>query len=153
MLIDLKPRVSEFGEWQDWVKTNLKISHETVSLYMRFAKPDNLAKILAAGKSASVADLKMTITEAAKVIAKKSKPKGEAKPKNKNAQAAAAVEPGDTKASAPSDPYVILNALDARDIFDNLKHDADKLSELYKIIGDHYRAAGEKFKRREFTPA
>jgi hypothetical protein len=153
MLIDLKPRVSEFGEWQDWVKTNLpKISYETVSLYMRFAKPDNLAKILAAGKSASVADLKMTITEASKVIAKKPTATTGTK-SGKSAQAGGVPEPDGAKASAAStDPKEIILALAPDELFTILKDDADYVRSLFQIIKDHYKAAGDKIKR-DFSPA
>ena len=71
MLISLKPRVAKHGKWQDWIAANCpKLSYETVALYMRLADPDNLAKLLAAGKSVTVTDLKMTIREARDVLAK-----------------------------------------------------------------------------------
>jgi hypothetical protein len=73
-LLDLKPRVAKHGEWQQWLKTNCpKISLETANLYMRLARPENLAKLeeAAAAKSVSVTDF--TITEAREILANKSK--------------------------------------------------------------------------------
>jgi hypothetical protein len=141
MLIELKPRVAKHGAWQEWVKINLpKMSYETVSLYMRLADPENLAKLLAVGKSATIADLRMTITEAAKAIAKPKSdaPKGAGKGKSQS-PAKGAVEPANAPRSISADPQAVVRDIEPGDLFDILKSvwDTDALNELKTKLTAH----------------
>jgi hypothetical protein len=122
------------GDKKAWFKEHCpKLSYETARVYIRLA--ENQEEIITAAKAKSV-ETTLTIASAMGLL-RKPKTTTPVKPKAKRAQAGG-VEPGDTRTNAASTaPDAILSALDARDIFDILKADNDKLQELYNLLRDH----------------
>ncbi len=140
MLNNLKPRVSNHGKWQDWLKSNCpKISLETANLYMRLADSENQTKIasIAAGKSVSVTDL--TITKARELLAKPKANNNTSKGKfGKSTKAA--VEPGNQATSPSLAPEEALKDWAADELFSILKdRDPDDLKDLTTRLAAHLR--------------
>jgi len=147
MLIAIRPRVTVHGKWQDELpKLCPKISYETATLYMRFADPENLAKLLAAGKSVTVTDLKLTVREARELLAKPKAEGGKGKPKTKASIKGGVEEPGNEDRPKENIDQLLQN-LAADELFAKLKEvwDDEELKSLTRLIMAH--ASG-----REETP-
>lgn len=134
-LLDLRPRVSKHGEWQDWLKKHCpSLAYETATGYIRLA--DNQDELAELAKAKSVADADLTISEALKLLAK---PKPTSKAKNKNARQADVQEP-DTKAKdkPPTEKEIIQN-LAPDELLATLKEfwDMDQLRELSRLLQAH----------------
>jgi hypothetical protein len=142
-LIDLKPRVAKHGEWQAWLKSNCpKISLETANLYMRLAKPENLAKLekAAAIKSVSVTDL--TTTEARDLLANKSftNTTNTSSTKSSKVVKGGVAEPGNEPQPATIAPDTALEGLANDEVFHTLwnvyqNRQADLLDLTAKLAG------------------
>jgi hypothetical protein len=134
-LLDLKPRVAKHGEWQQWLKTNCpEISIETVNLYMRLAKPDNLDKLerAAAAKSVTLTDL--TITEAREILAKPKPDTDDDKPEEEEAESDETQESDETEEEVVGKKWLEMLAPDDLIFWVKEVHGDEYLKELAKKL-------------------
>ena len=120
------------GKWNQWRKANLdKVSEETERLYRRLAEA-------VAKKEDFFAKCK-SIRDAMKHLAKyeydddgnlKLKPERKPKPRTKKTGNTVTGLPPPDADTPSTDPAVVLQAIDASDIIDNIKDDDDKMEEV-----------------------
>jgi hypothetical protein len=136
-LIDLRPRVSKHGEWQDYLKKHCPaLAYETAAGYIRLAeKQEELCKL---AKVKSVADADLTIREALKLLAKP-KSDGGKKSGDKSANLGAVREPAASAKKAPPTLEDFIRNIAADELFEVLRknYEAEQLSKLSELLRGH----------------